>query len=241
MEKQLTAIEHLTELRKRLIIVSIVSILSLILGFVLSPLVLEFIQKQPSASNISWNVFGFTDGILIYIKCAIVIAVLFTLPVALYQTWAFVRPGLTMEEEKGTIYYVPISFLLFLSGVLFSYFIVFPIVLAFMSSINTSIGAVETYGIAQYFTFMFNIILPISLVFEMPVVVLFLTKLGILDPSKLRKGRKVAYFLLVVLGVSITPPDIMSDIIIIIPLLLLYELSIFCSNWSIKRKKKMEA
>lgn len=114
-------------------------------------------------------------------------------------------------------------------------------VINFMSSINQSMGATETYGIEQYFTFMFNVILPISIMFEMPVVVLFLTSLVILDPSKLRKARKVSYFILIVVGVSLTPPDVVSDFLIIIPLLLLFEVSILCSSWSLKRKTKKGA
>ncbi len=239
IEEELTLVEHLSELRKRLIIVISVFVVALIIGFLISQKLLNYIKKSASVS-IDWNVFGFTDGFLIYFKCAFIVALLFTLPVFLYQTWAFVKPGLTEDESKGTLLYVPLSFFLFIIGVAFSYFVVFPLVLNFMSTINQNIGAVETYGIAQYFTFMFNVVFPISIIFEMPVVVLFLTKLGILDPDKLRKMRKLAYFVLVVVGVSLTPPDVISDLLIIIPLFLLFEISILCSKWSIKKTKKTE-
>ncbi len=234
----MTLIGHLNELRKRIIIVLVAFILSITAGFLGSPLILEFIKNQPSAQMINWNVFGFTDGFLIYFKCAVLIAILFTLPVLLYQLWAFVKPGLTAKEAKGSIIYVPISFLLFIVGVSFSYFVVFPMVIHFMSSINQSIGAIETYGISQYFTFMFNIILPISIIFEMPVVIVFLTKIGILNPFALKKMRKISYFVLVIVGVSITPPDFISDVLIIIPLLLLFELSIVCSHWTYKKRMR---
>lgn len=234
-------IDHLTELRKRIIIVFSVLVVSLIIGFTLAPIVLSWLKAQPSAVAIDWNVFGFSDGFMIYFKCAILVAMLLTLPVLLYQVWAFIRPGLTESESKGTLFYVPLSFLLFLIGISFSYFIVFPMVIHFMSEINASIGVVETYGLSQYFTFMFNIILPISVVFEMPVVILFLTKLRLVDPQKLRKIRKIAYFILVVIGVSLTPPDIVSDILIIIPLILLFELSILCSSWTLRRSEKKAA
>jgi len=109
-----------------------------------------------------------------------------------------------------------------------------------MTNINESIGAIETYGMKQYFSFMFNLLIPVGIVFELPVVILFLTKLGIVTPSKLRKMRKVAYFILVVVGVSISPPDFVSDILIIIPLLLLFEISIWVSSVSVKRKLAKE-
>lgn len=238
--EEMSLIDHLGELRKRLIVIGIVFIISLIVGFIFAPKVLLYLNEQPTAANIAWNVFGFTDGFMIYFKCALIVSVLFTLPVFLYEAWAFVKPGLTDDEAKGTIFYVPLSFLLFLVGASFSYFVVFPLVLNFMSSINESIGASETYGISQYFTFLFNIVFPISIIFEMPVVVLFLTKIGLIDPTKLRKARKVSYFILIVVGVSLTPPDFVSDFLIIVPLLLLFEASILCSAYSLKKKEKRE-
>lgn len=235
MDNELSLVEHLTELRKRLIIVACVFVLSLGAGFWFSPDILEYLKGQEVASVVNWNVFHYTDGFMIYFKSAIVLSILPTLPVLLYQIWAFVKPGLLPSEAKGSLIYVPLSFFLFLIGVAFSYFIVFPMVISFMSGINQHIGATETYGINQYFSFMFSIIFPISILFEMPVVILFLTKLGIVDPEKLRKVRKVAYFALVVIGVSLTPPDFVSDLLIILPLFILFEVSILLSAFSIKR------
>lgn len=236
-EKPMSLIGHLTELRKRFIVIAITFILSTTIGLVMATRVLAYIKEQPSAMNIDWNVFGYTDGLIIYIKCAMVVTVLFTLPMLLYQTWAFVKPGLTNEEAKGTLIYVPISFFLFLIGVTFSYYIVFPMVTQFMTTINQTIGATETYGMSQYFTLLFNIVIPISVIFEMPVVVMFLTKVGLLNPTKLRKMRKVSYFILVIVGVSLTPPDFIADILIIVPLLLLFEISILCSSFFVKKIK----
>lgn len=240
-EPELTLVEHLTELRKRLIIVATTFILSLASGFWLAPKTLTFIKQQPTAAHVEWNVFGYTDGLMIYVKCALILAILVTLPIAMHQIWLFVKPGLLEKEAKGTIYFIPVSFLLFLAGISFSYFILFPLMLNFMSSINDSIGALETYGMQQYFTFMFNLIIPVGIVFELPVIILFLTKLGIITPDRLRKMRKVSYFILVVVGVSITPPDFISDFIIVVPLLLLFEISILVSSWSYKKQLAKQA
>ena len=136
--------------------------------------------------------------------------------------------------------FIPFAFFLFLAGISFSYYLLFPLMLNFMSNINESIGATETYGMNQYFTFMFNLLIPVGIVFELPVIILFLTRLGIVTPDKLRKMRKVAYFILVVVGVMISPPDFVSDVLIIIPLLLLFEISIALSAWSLKRMKARE-
>lgn len=238
MNQEFTLVEHLSELRKRLIIIAIVFIVSLAIGFGIASDILTLIKSQPTAVNVEWNVFGFTDGIMIYFKCALILGILITLPIALHQIWLFVKPGLSDEEAKGTYLFIPASFLLFVAGISFSYFILFPMMLNFMSDINQSIGATETYGMNQYFSFMFNLVLPVGIVFEMPVVVMFLTKLGIVTPMSLRKMRKVAYFALVVVGVLISPPDFLSDILIIIPLFVLFEISIFVSSWTLRRAKK---
>jgi sec-independent protein translocase protein TatC len=233
-------VDHLAELRRRIIIVLVIFLITLIVGFVVSPSLLNWFKHQNVAKDIDWNVFSFTDGIIIYFKSAFLVSLLFSLPVFLYQIWAFVKPALSEKESKGTLIYVPVSFFLFLLGVSFSYFIVFPMTLQFMSTINSSIGAQETYGLANYFTLMFNIIIPIAVVFELPVVVLFLTKMGILHPNHLRKSRKVAYFCLLVIGISLTPPDFVSDVLVVIPLFLLFEASIWCSTLSLRRKNKQE-
>lgn len=235
MDQEFTLVEHLTELRKRLIVVAIAFIVSLGIGFAIAAKILNFIKMQPTAVNVDWNVFGFTDGIMIYFKCALLLAILFTLPVLLHQIWLFVKPGLSENEAKGTFLFIPVSFFLFLAGVSFSYFILFPMMLNFMSDINQSIGATETYGMSQYFTFMFNLIIPVGIVFEMPVVIMFLTKLGIVTPMSLRKMRKIAYFVLVIIGVLISPPDFMSDILIIIPLFILFEISILVSSVTLRK------
>ncbi|MGD6942779.1 twin-arginine translocase subunit TatC [Cytobacillus gottheilii] len=229
--------KHLLELRKRIIIVLVVFVLSMILGFFAAPDILNFIKHQPSAVQIDWNVFGFGDGISIYMKCAFILSLLITLPVAMQQAWVFAKPGLTEREKKGAFLFIPTSFFLFIAGVAFSYFILFPMMLQFLSSINQTIGATETYGINQYFTLMFGIILPISIMFELPVLSIFLTKIGMISPQLLRKIRKPAYLVLVIIALVITPPDLVSEILVSIPLLILFEISILCSNWMYKRTK----
>jgi sec-independent protein translocase protein TatC len=235
----MTVIGHLTELRKRLIIVLLSFTAFTVAGFCFAPKILVWIKNTSNTSNIVWNVFGFTDGLMIYLKCALLVSVLCTLPVLFYQTWKFVRPALSEKEAKSTFWYVPISFILFLLGASFSYFVLFPLLLQFMSTINQSIGAVETYGIDRYLTFMFNVVFPVSLLFELPLAILFLTRVGILNPHMLRKSRKAAYFVLVFIALLITPPDFVSDILVSVPLILLFETGILISAWA-KRKENKE-
>ncbi|MFD0868011.1 Sec-independent protein translocase protein TatCy [Chlamydia abortus] len=216
---------HLTELRKRLIVVATVLLGAMCAGLYLSPAILRYVQARPGASGIEWNVFSLTDGLFVYMKCAFLFAILFTLPVLLYQIWAFVRPGLTDAEARGTLAFVPASFLLFLTGTVFGYYVVFPMMVGFMKTMNASIGAMETYGIDRYFSFLFNVVFPMGVSFEMPVVVLFLTRLGLLTPERLKGTRKYAYVGLAIVGALISPPDFISHLSVTIPLIALFEIS----------------
>ncbi|MEF3306027.1 twin-arginine translocase subunit TatC [Paenibacillus sp. GYB003] len=223
-------IVHLTEVRKRLLVVFGWFFAMLCAGLYVSPRLLLMLKNQTATASVEWNVFAFTDGLFIYMKCALLVAVLFTLPVLLYQVWAFVRPGLTDEEAKGTLAYVPISFALFLGGASFSYFVVFPMMLRFMEKMNRTIGAVETYGIDRYFSFLFSVVFPMAVAFELPVVLLFLTRLGLLTPGRLKAVRKYAYLGLAIVGSCISPPDFVSHLSVTIPLIVLFEISVLVSG-----------
>ncbi|CAH8718514.1 twin-arginine translocase subunit TatC [Paenibacillus thiaminolyticus] len=229
MNNQEELILHLTELRKRLIVFTSWFIAMLCVGVYLSPRLLVLLKSRPAKLGIQWNVFAFTDGLFVYMKCALLFAVLLSLPVLFYQLWAFVRPGLTEVEALAALAYVPASFLMFLLGVAFSYYLVFPMMLEFLMQMNRSIGAAEIYGIDRYFTLMFNIVFPLGIAFEMPVVVLFLTRLELMTPDKLRRIRKPAYLGLTIVGACISPPDVVSHLSVTIPLIALFELSICLS------------
>ncbi|WP_168119653.1 twin-arginine translocase subunit TatC [Paenibacillus sp. HB172176] len=239
MNMQEDVVIHLTELRKRILAVLGCFLVAMCGGMYLSPHILHFIKSSSSTYEVEWNVFAFTDGLFIYLRCAFLFAVLLTLPLFLYQVWAFVRPGLTEREAKGTLVYVPASFLLFLLGVSFSYFLVFPMMLAFMVKMNHNVGAAETYGIDRYFSFLFSIVFPLGIAFEMPVIILFLTKLGLLSQEKLKVARKYAYVGLAIVGACISPPDFVSHLSVTVPLLALFEISVLLSWRYSKRKDAM--
>ncbi|WP_339324000.1 twin-arginine translocase subunit TatC [Paenibacillus sp. FSL W8-0194] len=230
-------VTHLTELRKRLIWVMLFFIVTLAAGLYVSPRVLMYIKNRPAAADIEWNVFSLTDGMFIYMKCGFLVAVFFTVPLALYHIWAFVRPGLTNDEAKKTFWFVPLAFVLFMIGIAFSFYVAFPMMVSFLSKMNQTVGAIETYGMDRYFSLMFSLVFPLALAFEMPAVVLFLTRLGILGPSQLKKARKYVYLALAVIGSMISPPDFVSHLSVTIPLILLFELSILVSRWYLDRKE----
>lgn len=231
-EKQegMSIVDHLGELRKRIIYVLIILLLGLIIGLICANPIYQYLISVDTAKDFQLHAFAFWDGIGMYMKIAMVVSLVLTIPFTVYQLWAFVSPGLREEERKAALRYVPYVFVLFLIGLAFGYYVVFPMALTFTTTITQNMGLKETYGISQYFSFMFTLVVPIALLFELPLVVMFLTKLRILNPLRLRKMRKVAYFVLVFIAIVITPPDFISDFLVTIPLLILYEFSVFLSS-----------
>jgi sec-independent protein translocase protein TatC len=229
--KQMHLLEHIGELRRRLLAVLAVLAAGLVLGLLAAEPVYKYLMSVEPASRLtSLHAFSLWDGIGMYMKIAFVTALLITLPFAFYQLWAFVSPGLKPRERKAALGYVPLAFVMLAAGLAFSYFVVFPLAFSFTSTVSRQLGLVETYGIVQYFSFMFNIIVPVSLLFELPILVMFLTRIGILNPARLRKMRRYAYFGLIFLGVLVTPPDFISDLLVALPLILLYEFSVYMAS-----------
>lgn len=228
-QEEMSIVEHLTELRRRLIHVLIVFLIGLVGGLFCAQPVYRYLVHAETAQGYELHAFAFWDGIGMYMKIAMAVALAVALPFIVYQVWAFVRPALRPEERSAALRYVPYVFLLFVAGVAFGYYIVFPMALSFTVSVTRSMGLEETYGITQYFDFMFSLVLPLALLFELPLVVMFLTRIRLLNPLRLRKLRRYAYFALVFIAVVITPPDFISDFLVTIPLLVLYEFSVFLS------------
>ncbi|MCR2803429.1 twin-arginine translocase subunit TatC [Paenibacillus soyae] len=234
-------LEHLGELRKRLIYVMIVLTAGLVLGLTVAQPAYNFLMSQPPADTLKLHTFSLWDGIGMYMKIALVIALVITLPFTAYQLWAFVKPALRPIEQRSTLKYVPFALIMFLIGLAFSYFVVFPLAFGFTRTIAQQLHLEETYGIVQYFTFLFSILIPISLLFELPLALMFLTAIRIINPQRLRKMRKLAYFILAAIGVMVTPPDFISDVLVIIPLVALYELSLFLSDIVYKKQQAADA
>jgi sec-independent protein translocase protein TatC len=229
-------LEHLVELRKRIIWVLLVLVASLIGGLVAAEPLVRYFKNTEPALGITWNVFSPWDSIVIYMKVAFIIALALTLPVIVYHLWAFVKPGLKKHEQQATVKYIPLALLFFCAGLSFAYFVIFPLAFHFTESVTIHLELTQTYGIAQYFSFMFNILLPVSLLFELPVLVMFLTRIRILNPGRLRKARKIAYLALVIIATTITPPDLISDLLVAAPLILLYEISVWLSALIYRRQ-----
>lgn len=223
--------EHLAELRRRVLIT---------LGTFLAALCVAFVYVEPIYLWLTRDlggklqVLGPSDVLWVYFMIAGVFAIALTIPVAGYQLWRFVSPGLLPRERRTTLAYIPALAVLFAVGLAFGYFIIYPMVLEFLTRLSGPF--IAAYTAEKYLRFILHMTVPFGVLFEMPAIVMFLTSLGILNPKRLAKMRRIAYLVLTITAVTITPPDIVSDLLVIIPLFLLYEVSVWLSRLVYNRK-----
>ncbi len=227
-----SVIGHLEEMRSRLIRTLVAFIVSMAAALIYVRDIYQWLVRDMDQKLV---LLGPSDVMWVYMMIAGAVAIAVTLPVAAYQTWRFVRPALPAQVQRSALMLIPGISVLFLIGIGFGYFILFPMVLRFMNEMATDEFAVM-YTAQKYFTFMIHMTIPFGLLFEMPAIVMFLTRLGILNPKRLAKARKMAYFILCIVAVTITPPDVLSDIIVIVPLFLLYEISISISKFVYRKQ-----
>lgn len=239
-EKDMTIYDHLGELRRRILIVGAFFLVAMVAGLFISPSLITYLQNIPEAENFPMNVFRLTDSFKLYMNFSFFVGVVLVFPIFLYQLWSFVSPGLVEKERKATLSYIPIATILFFVGIAFAYFILFPNVIHFLSELSERLNVTEQYGVNEYFSFLFRITIPFGFLFQLPVVVMFLTRLGLVTPMLLSRIRKYSYFVLLVIAGFITPPDLISHLMVTVPLFLLYEVSIWISKFSYRKVLKAE-
>ena len=228
-----TLIEHLSEFRKRLII----TIIFFITIFLISLVFCSDIYKMLTGSfKEKLMVLGPDDILGIYLMLAGICAFSVTLPFASYQIWAFVRPALEEREAKVVLSYVPATFILFIAGLCFGFFFITPALLNVLLSFGDDLFNIQLTA-NSYLTFIIHTSLPLGIIFELPVIVAFLTSLHILTPQYLIKNRRYGYFILLVLAVVLTPADFISDLTMAAPLILLYEVSILVCKYIYKKRR----
>lgn len=239
-DQDMQLVEHLSELRKRIIWVLVTFVAAFIGGFMYARPVVQYFQES---AGVKWMVIGVGDGLRVYMQFSFAIAFVVTLPFILYHIWKFVSPGLRPHERKAAGVFIVPAFFLFILGLLVGYYLVFPMIVGFMIQFSSELGAANPneFGIVQYFGFMFNIIIPLALLFELPIVVMFLTRLRILNPVRLKKFRGYSYFVLIIVASLISPPDLFSHLSVFIPLVLLYEVSVFVSRIVYRKQLREDA
>jgi len=229
---------HLEELRKRLVACAIAVGAGFVASYGFSEQLFQLLIMPLKAVMPEGDRLIFTnlpEMFFTYLKVAFLSGVLVTAPFIFYQLWLFVAPGLYRHEKKYVIPFVVISTLLFVGGALFGYFVVFPFGFKFFIGFsNEYVKALPS--VKQYFSFAIKLLFAFGVVFELPVVIFFLTKMGIVTPQLLRKKRKYAILLTFVLAAILTPPDVITQCMMSAPLMLLYEVSIVGAKLFGKKK-----
>lgn len=233
---------HLAELRKRIIWVLGIFLVNLIIGFVFVQdifhlLINDATRLFPELPELKLTVLGPGETLKVFFTIAGFAGLGLTLPFLLYHVWAFIRPALEEHEAKVAFRFLPLVFGMFVVGISFGYFLVFPLLYKFLYDLGTEMFTLQ-YTAHNYFSFLNMMVLPFGFIFEMPVAVMFLTRIGLLTPQTLVKIRKYAYFAMVVIASMISPPEFTSHIAVAAPMILLYELSIFISRWMWKKREK---
>jgi len=237
-ETQETFLSHLIELRERLVrsllAVAICCIPTLYFSAELYDVLAHpLIQSLPQGSRMIAT--GVITPFLIPMKISVMAGFIFALPVVLYQAWAFVAPGLYVHEKKLVLPLVVSSTVLFLTGMVFCYFIVFGKVFAFIASFAPKSISVAP-DIEAYFNFVLGMFIAFGLAFEVPVVVVVLVLAGLVRVDQLREWRGYVIVAIFIVAAIVTPPDVVSQIALALPMCLLYEVGIVLAQIITRRK-----
>ncbi|WP_347175222.1 twin-arginine translocase subunit TatC [Polaribacter uvawellassae] len=263
-QKEMSFLGHLEELRWHLVRSSVVIFVIAIVLFVFREEVYnDFIIAHTHSDFVTYRFFCYVFGsigiessfcaieipsklqalsltqqLMSSLWVSIILGFILAFPYLLWEMWRFIAPGLHKTERKKSRGFLFIASFLFFVGVAFSYYVIMPMSVSFFYGYQISDNIINNFTLDSYISLFTNTMLGISLVFELPVVIYFLSKLGLVTPTFLRKYRKHALVLVLLLSAIITPPDVASQIIVSIPILILYEISIYISGFVLKRQLK---
>jgi len=234
--QKMPLLSHLEVLRK-LIMVSVIAILvTSVVAFTYIDTFLFIILKPANDLHLKLVYTGVTEGIFFKLHIALVFGTMAASPILLWQFWRFLVPAMYPNERRYIARLVPISIVLFLGGVVSAYFTVLPFLLEFLIKYSSEFTALIT--ITNYLSFTENLLIPFGLLFEYPLLVYFLAKMGILTPKVLVKYRKYAIVAIVIVASILTPsPDPFSTIIVAAPMLILYEVGIIVARIVFRKKR----
>ncbi|NPA13823.1 MAG: twin-arginine translocase subunit TatC [Aquificae bacterium] len=238
MEKK-PLIEHLEELRRRLFVIAVSIFVFSILSFFIAQDIYE-ILKYPALKyypNLQFVTLTPTSAFFVLMKISLICGIIFSFPVIFYQAWKFIEPGL-LEKEKKLLYpLLGVGISLFLLGVGFAYFAVLPVALRFLIGVGIDILKVTPLmSIDLYTSFVLKLVLAFGFLFQLPIVMYVLTSIGVVKIETWKKWRKPFIVLAFVIG-AIIAPDWMTQILIAVPLLVLYEVALRFNEWMAKKRE----
>ncbi|EDM43374.1 sec-independent protein translocase [unidentified eubacterium SCB49] len=262
-EAEMSFLDHLEELRWHLIRSTLAVVVIGIAAFIAKGFIFDGILLWPknasfptyqflcnAAKIIGLESFCFTEmpfaiqsrtmagQFSAHIWTSITAGIIVAFPYIIFEFYKFVSPGLHENERRNSKGFIIAASLLFFTGVLFGYFIVTPLSINFLGTYQVSESVLNEFDLDSYIGLVRASVLACGIVFELPIIIYFLTKIGLVTPEYLRKYRKLALVLVLILSAVITPPDIASQVIVAVPVLILYEVSIYISRGVIRRQEK---
>ncbi len=264
-EKEMSFLDHLEELRWHLIrsvlaIVILASIAFLAKDFIFNVLIFGPKQADFPTYKILCKIaqfIGFKDSFCFtelpfriqsrtmggqfsaHIWTSITAGFIVAFPYVLLEIWKFISPGLRLKERSSAKGFIFIASLLFFIGVLFGYYVVTPLSINFLGTYQVSGQVHNDFDLSSYISLVRASVIASGLIFELPILIYILTKVGVVTPNMLKKYRKISLVLVLILSAIITPPDIASQVIVSVPIIILYEISIFISKVVIRKKEKL--
>ncbi len=248
---EMSFLEHLEELRWHIIRSMVGILLAAILGFVFKDFVFDtlilgptkedfwtyrffchytgMLCKGPGELNIFTKDLG--EQFLLHIKVSFVLGFIIASPYVFWEMWKFIKPGLYDQEQKLAKYFVWICSALFMIGILFGYFVVTPMAVTFLANYSLSNVIENSVTLSSLIGNLTMIVLPAGLIFELPLVIYFLAKMGLVTPEFLKKYRKHAVVIILILAAIITPPDVVTQLLVTFPLYILYEIGIYVAKY----------
>jgi len=236
--------EHLGELRKRLMIAAGSWLVAFLGCYSFGEKLFEFIaqpvrQALPEGSSLVF--INATEPFFTILKVSALAGLVVAFPIIVWQLWSFIAPALYGHEKRLAIPFVFFSSLCFGTGTYFGFTFVFPMIFTFLITYGTNVGGVDAMlSMGAYLTMASRLLIAFGLVFELPIVIFFLARLGIVDHKWLAKNRKFSLLLAFVLGAVLTPPDIFSQASIAIPFIVLYEVGVIVARFFGKKKIEVD-
>ncbi len=240
--EEATLISHLVELRSRVLkaSVAVLAIFVCLVPFaqqIFTRVADPLMAKLPEGSTMIATQVA--SPFLTPFKTTLFVALFFAMPVVIYQVWAFVAPGLYRREKKFAVPLMVSSIVLFYCGIAFAYWVVFPLMFAFFTSVTPE-GVTMMTDISSYLDFILTIFFAFGLAFEVPIATVMLVASGLVSAASLRKKRAYVFLGAFVLGMLLTPPDVISQTLLAVPIYLLYEAGLFMTRFVVDEKKPDE-
>ncbi|MDO4549177.1 MAG: twin-arginine translocase subunit TatC [Clostridia bacterium] len=232
---------HLSELRRRIAVAVVVLFASFICCFAFIREIADYVLNMGLDSGFNFVYLAPSELLTSYFKLSLIAALMITAPVILYELWLFVSPALDEKESRNGRVALVVGFLFFLIGAVFAYTVALPFMVQFLVAFNTSSYIESSISVENYLNFVTRMVAVFGVTFEMPILAFLLSSIGILKTSAMRRVRKYAILVIFIVAAIITPPDVVSQVMIALPMILLYEVSIFICARVEKRRAAREA